>query len=238
MDIREAKEILGRYQPGETTLGDPQLGEALEMARRDPQLGEWLAKHRAAQADNGGVATAAGPGQSAEAAKDDGEHLIPFNKPALIMIGLALAIVLAALLGPLLFGPKPKDPFTSYRDRMARLVQRAYPMKSAVTDQAQIREYFRTNGGPVDFPLPRNLEKLPGKGCAVFTWNSHPVALMGFDSGGTNMNLYLFITPRSTFGKVPITTHPDYARVGRLLTASWIVGNRIYVLAGTNDQAV
>jgi hypothetical protein len=227
MDSREAKEILSRYRPGETAT-DPKMGEALELARHDKQLGAWLAKRHAAQTDS--------PTQpeSLRAGKPGREHIIPLSRPALILIGLAAVMLLAIFLWSWM-APKPKDPFTSYRDRMARMVQRSYPMAIAATDQSQIREYFRTNGTPVEFTLPRNLEKLPGKGAAVFTWNRHPVALIGLD-GGVNTNLYIFLIKRSAFPDVPVPAKPEFARVGRLLTASWTVGDRVYLLAGPNDQ--
>lgn len=227
MDRREAKEILSRSQPGEFAT-DPKLGEALELARRDPQLAEWFAKYRAAQAGSPGE-VASPPGTI-----PDEEHLIPRNRPALAMIGITALALLVIVLASLL-RPKP-DPFTSYRNRMARLVQRSFPMTSTATNQVQLREYLRANGWPFDFTMPRNLEKLPGKGGAVFTWHGFPVALMGLDAG-SNTNLYLFLIRRSAFENVPVERKPEFARIGNLLTATWADADKIYLLAGPNDQS-
>src|SRR5437899_10794138 len=49
MDSRQAKEILMRYRPETTEGADPEFAEALEQARRDPELGRWFAEHRAFQ---------------------------------------------------------------------------------------------------------------------------------------------------------------------------------------------
>ena len=238
MDSHQAKEILARYRPGGIAT-DPQVGEALELARRDPQLAAWFEKHRATHGDTPNrpppFTTSPNPGQP-PAANADREHIIPLTKPALAMIGIAVAVLLGVFLWSLTL-PKPKDAFSSYRDRMARLVQRSYPMKIAATDQAQIREYFRTNAGPVDITLPRNLEKLPGKGGAVFTWHNHPVSLLGLDAGGST-NLYLFVIKRSAFPNIPVPAKPEFNRVGKLMTASWNVGDQIYVLAGPGDEPV
>lgn len=225
MDRREAKEILSRYRPGETAL-DPQMGEALDLARRDPQLAEWLAKRLAEQANT--------PAEGVPPPDKKSEPQSIFSRPSVILISIAGVILLATLIWSWM-APKPKDPFISYRDRMARLVQRSYPMTTVETDQARIREYFRTNAGPVNFTLPHSLEKLSGKGAAVFTWRNNPVGLMGFDGGG-NTNLYLFLIQRSAFDNTPVPSKPEFARVGRLLTASWMVGDRVYLLAGPNDQ--
>lgn len=225
MDSREAREILSRYRPGEMAT-DPKMGEALDLARRDPQLAAWFAKYRAAQAESSGQ-------PAPPDAIPDGEKVIPRGGLAMAMIGFAALVLLAILLASLL-RPKP-DPFVSYRNRMARLVQRSYPMTTTATNQLQIREYFRTNGWPFDFSMPRNLEKLPGKGGAVFTWHGFPVALIGLDAGA-NTNLYLFLIKRSAFENVPVAAKPEFARVGNALTAIWADTNKVYLLAGPNDQ--
>ncbi|HZV35711.1 MAG TPA: hypothetical protein VFB72_14145, partial [Verrucomicrobiae bacterium] len=133
--------------------------------------------------------------------------------------------------------PKLQDPFVIYREHMVRVVRRAYPAQVSVNDLAQIKDYFRTNAGPVDFRLPRNLEKLPPKGCAVFTWRSHPVALMSFEAGA-NTNLSLFMIPSAAFPNTSIPLTIDYVRVGKLLTATWTQDNRIYLLTGPDDPAL
>lgn len=225
MDRHQAKAILARYRPGET-LGDTEMGEALELARRDPQLAEWL-KQRAAQPD--------GTAAPEEAAKPD-ENIIPISKPSLIMLSITAGLLLAVFIWSL-FLPISRDPFTIYRNRMARIVHRAYPLQKVVSDPAQIREYFRTNSGPVDFNLPRNLEKLTPKGCTVFTWRTHPVGLIQFEAGG-NTNLDFFVIPRQAFLDYPVPAQREFVPVGKTYTATWTDGDRVYMLVGPNDPAL
>src|SRR2546428_13970624 len=47
MDSRLAKEILLRCRPGTAEASDPEFAEALEQAKRDPELGRWFAQHQA-----------------------------------------------------------------------------------------------------------------------------------------------------------------------------------------------
>ena len=49
MDSRQAKEILMRSRPETTDAADAEFVEALEQARRDPELGRWFAQHRVFQ---------------------------------------------------------------------------------------------------------------------------------------------------------------------------------------------
>ena len=117
---------------------------------------------------------------------------------------------------------------------MARLVQRSYPMKAPLTDQSEVREYFRANGAPHDFPLPKELGQLPAKGCAVLTWHNQPVSLMGLDGGG-NTNLYLFLIQRPPFPNFKIPPKTQFMRVGNLMTASWMENNIVYLLTAPVD---
>lgn len=222
MDSRRAKEILAQYRPDEIAT-DPEVGEALEQARRDPQLAAWFAEHRAAL-DTPAATTSTPPVSKRW-----------FKSPAFVLFVIA-AFVFAAGFIVSINTPKPKDAFTSYRDRMARLVQRAYPVKITTTDQTQAREYFRTNSGMTGILLPRNLEKLPAKGAAVFPWHSRLVSLLSLDAGG-GTNLYLFLIKRSAFPDATVPKTARYDRVGSLTTASWTTNDEVCVLTGPGDQA-
>ena len=241
MDSVEAKEILALYRPGDTNPPDPRMAQALELARQDPQLAAWFGQHCAAhvklpEPELPKPPPAPKEQKPAPEERQEDVGILPLNKAALVMIGAAVFVLLAAFAWSYL--PKPhQNSYASYRDRMARLVQRGYPMKTALTDQAQLRDYFRANAGFVDFSLPGKLEKLPGKGGAVFTWNNQPVTLLGLD-GGPNTNFYLFLIKRSVFPNPPPPTKPEFVQVGRLMTATWTQGENIYLLAGPPDQAV
>jgi len=238
MDSRQAKEVLSRYRPGDTNSGDQLMAEALSLAQRDPQLAVWFGKHCAAHTRIPGEPAVAPappvPKPPAPApADDDREHIIPLSRLAFFMIAATVLILVVAAVAAR-FTPPSDNTFANYRDRMARLVQRSYPMKITITDQAEIREYLRTNAGPYDFTLPRTLEQMPAKGGAVLTWHNQPVSLLGLDAGG-NTNLFLFLVRRSAFHSLPVPTKTEFARVGKLMTASWSEGDEIYLLAGPND---
>jgi hypothetical protein len=236
MDTDEAKRILALYRPGDTDSPDPRMAQALKLAREDPQLAAWFGQHCAAHVKFAAEPEAAtAPPVLKESPPADAEHTLLLNRPVFIMAAIAGLTLLAAALWSH-FNSPPKNTFDSYRDRMARLVQRSDPMKTAATDQAQIRQYFRAQEGAADFSLPKNLEKLPGAGAAVFNWHSQPVSLLGLDAGG-GTNLYLFLIKQSAFANPPTPGQPQFNRVGRLMTASWTLGDTIYLLTGPVDEA-
>ena len=49
MNRDEAKTILLLYRPGTADADDPQIAEALALAKQDPELARWLEEHCARQ---------------------------------------------------------------------------------------------------------------------------------------------------------------------------------------------
>ena len=50
MNLNEAKTVLLLYRPGTADAEDPQVAEALALAKQSPELARWLAEHTARQA--------------------------------------------------------------------------------------------------------------------------------------------------------------------------------------------
>jgi hypothetical protein len=239
MNTRQAKEILALYKPGDTNLLDPRMAEALELTRKDPDLAVWFGQHCASLVQS---PPSSEPRPSSTIPKlpspqvEERDQTDFFIKGTVVMVVLAVTALAISFLWSL-YGPGPQNTFPRFRDRMARLVQRSYPMKIAATDQTQIRQYFSTNSGPVDFVLPKTLEKLPGIGAAIFTWHNERVSLMGLDAGG-GTNLFLFLVKRNVFPDTPLPpTKPEFNRVGRVMTGSWTMGDYVYLLTGPTDEA-
>jgi hypothetical protein len=240
MDSRQARQVLSHYRPGDSDPGDPLLSEALALAQRDPDLAIWFGQHCAAQARNPGASTLPTPPAVATPlpGKKPGEEerVIMVSKWAVFLIGAAILILFIGAIASQYASAPDNITFANYRDRMARMAQRAYPMKITSTDQGAIREYLGTNGGPNDFIVPRGMEQLPAIGGAVLTWHNQPVSLLGLNAGG-NTNLFLFLVRRSAFQNLPIPTKTEFARVGKLMTASWSENDDIYLVAGPDDVA-
>jgi hypothetical protein len=236
----EAKRILAFYRPGDTETSDSRMSEALAQARKDPKLATWFGQHCAELAQLPPQAPVFKPEQVVKTLPPPPKPAVegPVVKPASkrrLAVTILLVLAIAGIVIWHMTPSPPENSLTSYRDRMARLVQRSYPMKIAVTDPAQLRDYFRTN--LADFPMPKGLEKFPARGAAVFTWHSQPVALMGLDAG-QNTGLYLFAIKRSVFPNPPRGGTTDFLQVGNLMTAMWVSTNNayIYMLAGPMDQ--
>ena len=237
MNNREAKQILLLYRPGTRDADEPEVIEAIELARQDPELGKWFSQHQEFQL--------------AMRAKFR-EIPVPVHlKPAVLAsrnitqppqfwrqpVWLAAAAIFMVLLGLAAFWLKPAIPdrFTHYRETMVSAAVRMYGMDLVTSDKDQLRQFIATNGAPADYQLTQGLDKLQLKGGGLLRWRGNPVSMVCFDRGGNT--LFLFVMKRTALKDPPpaITPQAEVAQVDGLLTASWTQGNDTYLLAGPHE---
>jgi len=239
MDSVLAKEILLRYRPGTTDAGDPEVAEALEQARRDPELGHWFTQHQAFHNTIRNrfkqLPVPAGLKEAILAGYRPPVIPVWWQQPAFQALAAAAAIALLIGVGLFWFQPREDRSFAAFQSRVVRNAQRGYVMEITTTDLAQIRRYLATQGAHADYVLPAPLEKLPGDGGAVLRWNNKTVSMVCFDLGNHN-DLYLFVASRADLPDAPSTSQPQFTKIGKLTAASWSTGDRTYVLAGPGDE--
>lgn len=240
MNPTQAKSILLAYRPGMEDPDDHPLAEALELARRDPGLSEWLKHHLAFQSMMGrSLRDLPVPPQLA--------GRIRAGRPLTLKSGgwsrhpgwIAAAAAIVVLLGLALFqsGPvrdTPED-FSIFRSRMVRAVIRQYTMDIVTNDMNAVRIFLRSRQAPADYKLPQLLDQLPVFGAGVCKWQGEPVSMVCLDPPGEG-RLFLFIVDESAVPKAPPAV-PQFAQVSKLMTASWTTGGKTYVLAGTGGKA-
>ena len=240
MDSRQAREILMRYRPGPIDPADPELAEALDLARRDPELGRWFDQHRAFQdAIRDRFRQLPVPADLKDtilAQNRAAEAGARWLRPAFHVLAAAAAITL--LIGLAWFWSRSREDngFAAFRNRVARNAQRGYAMDITTTNLGEIRRYLAAHEAPADYVLPTPLDKLPGHGGAIVRWQDKQVSMVCFALNERD-DLYLFVAGRSVLPDAPSTAEPKFARVGRLFTASWSAGAHTYVLAGRGDEA-
>jgi len=239
MTSQLAKEILLRYRPGSADASDPEFAEALEQARRDPELGGWFEQQQAFQsAMRDQFRQLPVPKRLQEeilAAYRPTVIPVWWRKPAFQTLAAAAAIVL--LLGGTLFWLRPREAgdFEAFQSRVVRTAQRGYAMDITTTNLGAIRKYLAAQGALADYVLPAALERLPGDGGAVVRWRNKTVSMVCFDLGNHN-DLFLFVARRADLPDAPSAPKPRFAKIGRLTAASWSAGDKTYVLAGSGDE--
>ena len=236
MNRQEVKRILAFYRPG---IDDPQFAEALEHVHGDPELARWFEQQCAVDAIlREKLREIPVPDWLQEKILAERKIILPFawwRKPAFVAAAAAAAVVLLLSIG-LCRAALGRNDFASYRKKMAGLVSGEYEMNLKTRDLNQIREYLAKNRGHGDYVLAKALEQMPPEGCALLHWHGKPISLICFETGeGDENDLFLFIIDRSSLPDAPATAEPQFAKVGKMMTASWSVADKAYLLAGHRD---
>jgi uncharacterized membrane protein YbaN (DUF454 family) len=237
VNTKEAKTILMLHRPRRDAGEDPQLAAALEAARRDPELRQWLEYHRTFQnaMREKFRRIAPPPGLKEQILAS---HKIVRPKHWLVGPGwfsaaaaaVALFVGIAAFLW---FQPASSDEFSVYRSRMVGTALREYRMDIVTNDLAEVRRFLATNNAPADYVLPPGLEHLELTGAGLLRWHNQPVSMVCFDRGDRQM-VFLFVVDTAGIDSPPAST-PVVKTVNKMLTAGWTEHDKTYLLAGPPD---
>src|SRR3954465_13632730 len=242
MNSQQAREFLILYRSGDEQDGDPELAQALALAREDQQLAQWFRAHCALQEQ---LRAQFRNIQVPEGLKEQilSERKVQTSRSIARSSVLVMAVIVFAVL--LAFfavknNPREDLSFSTFRHRMAGTVLRAYPKMDLYTnDLAQIRNYLAEHQGIGDYVLPDGLKKLSGTGCKVMQWHGRKVSMVCFNSGTngkpTFPDLFLFIIDRTSVVQAPANHSPEWSKISKMVTASWTDNDKTYVLGGLKD---
>jgi hypothetical protein len=237
MNKEQAQQILLRYRPANPEPDDPELRAALELANLDTELGAWLQQELAFH-DRVRKSL-----RSIEAPADLRARILAqrtishprFGWSSAWLAAAASLVFLATIWGSWALWHRPNR-FAAYRQRMVREAVLNYRMDILTNDLPSIRAYLAHHGGLSDYELSGRLQQLPGTGGAVLKWRNEPVTMVCFNAG-LKGDLYLFVVNRNLVPGFPDTAAPQLEQVGKLMTASWVQGDRAYLLAGARDAS-
>ena len=237
MNSTQAKAILLLYRPGTRDAEDPEIAEAIQVARQDPELAKWFAQHQAFQlAMRARFREIPVPERLKVAltARQNIIHPVFWQRP----VWLAAAAIFVALLGLSVFWltPSVPDRFTHYRETMVSYAVRQYGMDIATKDPTELRNFIASKGAPANYSLTAGLKNTPLKGGGILRWRGNPVSMVCFDKGAGS-TLFLFVMKHSSLKDPPPKLSPkaELAHIEGLMTASWTQGDDTYVLAGPTE---
>jgi len=241
----EAREILLRYRPGTADAGDPEFAEALALARQDAELARWFEDHCALQTilrdKFHAIAVPEGFKEQILSEHRAWRRRENFRQPAVLAAAL-VACVLLAVTATWLLRPAREETFAAFRQRMISTALRTYPpMLIETNDIRQIRAALAENKAHADFVAPKPLEATACTGCGVLRWQNQAVSMICFHSGkplgpGEKSDLFLFVVDRAAVRGAPRAVEPGFKTTNRITTASWVQGDRLYLLAGIGDE--
>jgi hypothetical protein len=124
---------------------------------------------------------------------------------------------------------------------MVGIALRGYAMDLATNSPEQIRAHLASNQAPADFVLPAALQKVALTGCAVEGWQDVKVSMICFHTDkplapGGQSDLWLFVVDRASIKDAPAGDSPQFAKINRLITATWTQGDKLYLLGAEGDE--
>jgi hypothetical protein len=243
----EAKIILQLYRPNTVDADDPQIAEALALAKSDLELARWFEEHCTRQK------IFREKFRQIEVPDGLKEQIISeqaaFSKrnslrQKIVLIAAVTAIVVSlAVLMTSYFSSSKADANTlaNYADQMAYVATNGYSMNFPTNDLSPIRAYLAQNAAPSDFALPAPLEKTTTTGCAIEDWHDKKVSMICFRTGKPLPpyqlgDLWLFIVDRNSIKGTTDSASPRFTKVNQLITATWTQGGKLYLLATEGDE--
>lgn len=238
MTVFDAKKILELYRPGIDDAREPEIAEALELARHDAELGSWLEQHNQFQiAMREKFLEITAPADLKEKILSQQKIVRPlpfWRSPVSLRLAASIVLLIGICVGALSFlnhSHKP-DKFADYESRMISSALREYHMDIVTNDLKQVRQLMASQGAPSDFSVPKGLSQLQLTGGGVLRWRNNPVSMVCFNRGDDQM-LFLFVMNSEAVKDPPETVALE--KIHRLAAASWSEGDKTYLLAGPEE---
>ena len=236
----EARLLFSAYRPGGKDADDPIFAAAIEAAKNDPALAQWLAEQQAFDQ------AVAGHLRAVE---------IPADLRAKILAGAAasrrrawwagprvwaLAAALALFAGIAVLWPGEADGLADWQKHglavLGEIVAAREPFDLQHRDAAALSAWLRERAVPQAVALPAPLDGKPTLGCKTIAWDGHKMSLVCFDLGG-GVIVHLFTTDRAGLAHVPPDGPAHFARDGAWTVAMWNEGGKTLMLATDKGEA-
>ena len=241
MDSQKAKVILQSYRPGGQDAADPLFAEALEQVRRDPELRAWFADQQTFDAAvREQLQRVPVPIELKNAILAQHKIVAPtWRARRFVIAALAAMLVVAATLAVIWLTPVGRfgrATMAKFEREMPAILSEGFNLEFLDTDATALQSWLRNRRSVDDFALPATVARLPGYGCRVLDWRGHKVAVMCFRAPDGKL-IHLFTLKRVELPKFELTGDFHLARSREWATASWIRGDRVFLLATLGDEA-
>ena len=250
MNRDEARQILLLYRPDTADATDPQVAEALALAKSDAELSRWLTEHGARQKKLGEkfrqITAPAGLMQQIISEQAASQRMALSRRRFTRIAVATAALVMMFLVGMFWFnqrGPVDDDTLAIFEQQMAGYALRGYAMDLQTNDAGQIRTFLKQQHSPADYTLSGPLQQAALAGCTIKSWQATRVSMICFRTGkplapGAQNDLWLFVADQKTVKDAPLDSTPQIAKVNRLVMATWVENGKLYLLGTSADESV
>ena len=185
MNRDEARQILLLYRPETADAADPQIAEALALAKSDAELSRWFTEHCARQKKLGEkfrqVTAPAGLMQQIVSEQAASQRMALSRRRFTRMAVATAALAMMFLAGMFWFNQRSQvadDTLAIFNKQMAGYALRGYAMDLQTDDAGQIRTFLKQQHSPADYTLSGPLQQAALAGCAVESWQATRVSMI------------------------------------------------------------
>jgi hypothetical protein len=240
MDKQEAKLLLQSYRPRGQDASDPALAEALELARRDPELGEWL--NRQCELDESisrrlRQATVPADLRQAIVAGQRSQRRVNhpatpwFKSPALAWAAAIVLLFVAAFVFRDDAGAEVT--LATYRDAMTANLRSGFDFDRSDPEPAHLRQWLARENNLRGFEIPTGLTR--SIGCKVFEFENLKPALICFTLPDQEV-VHLFVVDGVAFQGEEFVPDTCATRCNDFNTLAWRGEQQVYLLVGRVDS--
>lgn len=237
MNRDEAKRILAAHRHTPDESNDPEFSEAVESARTDPELGEWLAREKAFDDILANELLGMEPPADLKERILSGERLPspPSRQHHWLLASLSLAAVIA-MAAYVDLVPKNRSREkqlaewqTAALDELGNLVGGKDPFDHVSASPAELQKWLASASAPSPEELPGALEKAASLGCKTIYINHIPVSIICFHATPKQL-AHLVTAPEKSLTNPPPENGPAYTQKGEWMTASWSEHGQSFML--------
>ena len=243
MKREDAKLILQVCRPGDEAAADPQLAEALALAKSDRELGAWFASERHWDACLRRELKTVPVPPDLKAQILARQNVVPlpvadrrrplFSWQSPLLWAMAAAIIIFLGFAFNWSRPPALAPLTEFaHDMILASPMDEHHVDVRNSDFQQVKGWLADHHAVADINLPPGIKNAPGlMGCRIVNWHGRPVSMLCFLMNGSQ-HVDLFVTPASTLADAPVPGEPRFAMVDQQMTVGWSDGGNVYLITG------
>ena len=247
MTIEEAKLVLGACRPSGQDCQHPQVAEALELARTEPELARWWEEQRAFDQAVCSSVRECPVSRGLKARILAGQSVVRpafrwgpawwLAAAAAVVVLIGLGVALQNRTNPAIARSGGGD-FENFRTDMVAFLDRLNRLDYQSREMVEVKNWLGQNGAADLSKLPAAIEESVPIGCRIVDWNGQKVTLVCFRSerDGTRYKFHLLVAQRSETLQLPAGAGTIVANQSGWSTATWADEQNIYLLATASSE--
>jgi len=236
--LQEARETLLLFRPGTADALDPQVAEALALARQNPELQSWFEQHCAFQtAMRAKLRETPVPAALRERILAERKIVRPgiwWQQPVWLAAA-CLALMLGGACFKFLYWDRVKLPLQAFQSRMIYSAVVEYHMDVVTNEANSLRSYLARRGAPADYQLPAGMARLNLLGGGVVKWHGRRASMVCLQRLDQQATLFLFVLDKSALADPPPAA-PVEGTLDEMTTLTWSSQDKAYFLAGQPES--